>query len=187
MNMVLENVFNVVVGSAMLLIFMRFMLEFAGIDRKNQFAAPIYTLTQVVNVFGRIFPTLGEKPINTAALVLLLLLRLIFLWGTAYFAVNYPPPLHLFFVAGVTLVLDFLMMCQVILTLSVVASLVMMFTQSGNPIWTLFMQLSEPIVAPFRKFVPQMGMLDLGFMAAYMAIYLAEIFVKVIASNLMQM
>lgn len=187
MNMLLENVFNVVVGSAMLLIFVRFMLEVSGIDRKDPFAKPIYGLTQVVDVFGRIFPTIGEKRINTAALVLMFLLRLIFMWGTATLLGKTVQPLHMFFGASISLILDFLMMCQIILSISVVASLVMMFTQSENPIWAFFMQLSETIVAPFRKYVPQMGMLDMGFMAAYAALYLAEIFVKVVANNLVSM
>lgn len=185
MNMLLANVFDVVVGSAMLLIFTRFMVQFAEIDSKDPYAKPIYGLTRVVDVFGQIFPTIGDKRINTAALALMFLLRMIYLWGTALLAQKHIAAFQMFFVGSITLILDFIMMCQVILSLSVVASLVMMFTQSDNRIWSFIMQLSEPIVAPFRKLLPQTGMFDMAFMAAYASLYLIEIFVKIIASNLL--
>lgn len=185
MNAMLGNIFDVVVGCAMLLIFTRFMLEFASIDQKDPYAKPIYGLTRVVDVFGRIFPTIGDKRINTAALALMFLLRMIFLWGTALLDNKHLEPFKLFFVANITLILDFITMCQWILSASVIASLVMMLTQSDNPIWGFIMQLAEPIIAPFRKFIPQTGMFDMAFMATYAALYLLEIFVKIIASNLM--
>lgn len=184
MNTLLANVFDVVVGTAMLLIFTRFMLQFAQIDSKDPYGKLIYGLTRVVDVFGQIFPSIGDKRINTAALALMFLLRMIFLWGTALLEARHLPAFQMFFVGSITLILDFIMACQVILSLSVVASLIIMFTQSDNRIWSFIMQLSEPIVAPFRKLLPQTGMFDLAFMAAYAALYLLEIFVKVIASNL---
>lgn len=187
MSMLLENVFDVVVGSAMLLIFMRFMLEFASLEPKEPLAKPIFAFTRIVDVFGRIFPTIGDKRINTAALALMFLLRVIFLWGTALLDSKHLEPFRLFFVANITLILDFITMCQWILSVSVVASLVIMLTQSENPLWGFIMQLAEPIIAPFRKLIPPMGMFDMAFMAAYASLYLLEIFVKIIASNLLHL
>lgn len=201
MNTIIPNIFEIVVGSAMLLIFLRFMMEFAGIDRSNPFGKVIFQITAVVDVFGRLFPTIGKPPqtnkhlrvvqsnfaINTSALALMFLLRLLYLGMMTHLANKYYPPLQLFFVGTISLILDFFMMCQVILFGTFIASLVQMFTESDNPIWDLITQLSEPILAPFRKLVPQTGMFDFAFMFAYMAILLAEKVVQIIASNLMQM
>ena len=74
MTNLLAGLFDIVVAAAMILVFFRFMLQFAGITAKDAFAKPIYRMTRIVDVFGRIFPTLGDGRINTASLVLLFLL-----------------------------------------------------------------------------------------------------------------
>ena len=81
MTNLLAGLFDIVVAAAMILVFFRFMIQFAGITTKDAFAKPIYRMTRIVDVFGRIFPTLGDGRINTASLVLLFLLRMIFIWG----------------------------------------------------------------------------------------------------------
>ena len=201
MNAIVSNLFEIVVGSAMLLIFSRFMLEFAGIESSNPFAKVTFKLTRVVDMFGRLFPTIGQTTqtnkhlrvvqpgfaINTAALVIMLLLRLFYLGLMTQLMGKYYPPLHLFFVGTISLVLDFLMMCQIILFGTFIANLVSMLTQSNNPIWALITQLSEPILAPFRKILPQTGMFDFAFMFAYMGIYLVQEVVKVVAANLLSL
>ena len=131
MTNLLAGIFDIVIGGAMILIFLRFMLQFAGLTGKDAAAKPIYRLTRIVDVFGRIFPTVGEGRINTATLVLMLLLRLIFIWGVVgmqrldsqniglfmmpdvnlamikYLSQHFSPVM-MFFVAGVTLLIDFL-------------------------------------------------------------------------------
>lgn len=44
------------------------------------------------------------------------------------------------------------------------------------------MQLPEPIVAPFRRFVPNLGMIDLSFLAALFSLLLLENFIGIIGS-----
>ena len=48
----------------------------------------------------------------------------------------------------------------------------------------VLMQLAEPIVAPFRRFVPNIGMIDLSFLVALFALLLAENFIRIIAANI---
>lgn len=43
-----------------------------------------------------------------------------------------------------------------------------------NPIVRFIYQLTEPILAPFRRFVPPVGMLDVSFIVAILVLYLAE-------------
>ena len=78
--------FNMVVDFAMLLIFIRFMLQFAGLERNHPYVQPAYKATQIVDVFGRIFPTVGSGRVNLAAVMLLFLLKLIDISGNAAIA-----------------------------------------------------------------------------------------------------
>lgn len=187
MNSWVGILFDIVIGFAMLLIFIRFMLQFAGIERTNPYAKPAYQLTQIVDVFGRIFPTLGGGRINTASLVLMFLLRLVFLWGMAGLVGKHYTALHLFFVSSLTLVLDFLRMCRYLIIASFVISWIVFFSNNLHPILAIISQLSEPIIAPFRKFIPPMGMFDLAPMMAFFIIVLAEMFVEIMATNLLTM
>ena len=152
MTNLLAGLFDIVVAAAMILVFFRFMIQFAGITAKDAFAKPIYRMTRIVDVFGRIFPTLGDGRINTASLVLLFLLRMIFIWGvlgmmridSQNIGLFYMPevnlamidylsrhfsPVMMFFVAAVTLLIDFLSMCQYIIIGSFIGGWVMLFTQ----------------------------------------------------------
>ena len=184
------------------------MLQFAGITAKDAFAKPIYRMTRIVDVFGRIFPTLGDGRINTASLVLLFLLRMIFIWGVlGMMRINsqniglfYMPevnlamvdylsrhfsPVMMFFVAAVTLLIDFLRMCQYIIIGSFIGGWVMLFTQKMPAIFGLLTLLSEPIIQPFRKVLPATGMLDLAPMLGFFLIILLETLVQTVGVYLL--
>jgi YggT family protein len=45
---------------------------------------------------------------------------------------------------------------------------------SGNPIVTFVFQITEPILAPIRRVLPAMGMLDLSPMVALLLLYLIK-------------
>jgi len=47
--------------------------------------------------------------------------------------------------------------------------------------------LAEPILAPFRRITPNLGMIDLSPMIAFFAFYLLEIFIGGLASSFMPM
>ena len=208
MTNLLAGIFDIVIGGAMILIFLRFMLQFAGLTGKDAAAKPIYRLTRIVDVFGRIFPTVGEGRINTATLVLMLLLRLIFIWGVVgmqrldsqniglfmmpdvnlamikYLSQHFSPVM-MFYVAGVTLLIDFLKMCQYLIIGSFIGGWVMFFTQKMPAIFALISLLSEPIIAPFRKVLPQTGMIDLAPMVGFFLIILLETLVQTVGIYLL--
>ena len=83
MNNLLLQIFDLVTTFAMMLVFIRFMLQFAGMDASNPMIAPAYRATHIVDVFGRIFPTVGQGRISIAAIVLMFLIRLIDISGKA--------------------------------------------------------------------------------------------------------
>ena len=187
MNDVLLPLFDLVTTIAMMLIFIRFMLQFAGIDARDPMAMPAYKATQVVDVFGRIFPTVAGGRISIAAIVLMFLIRLIDISGKAALAHHGMAPIQLFFMGTLSLILDFLRMCRYLVIGSIIVSWIVVLTNSMHPIFGMIIRLAEPILAPFRKITPNLGMLDLSPMIAFFAFYLIELFVGKLAGSLMPM
>ncbi|MPX28560.1 hypothetical protein CPI42_01105, partial [Moraxella catarrhalis] len=77
MNSMSFVLINMVINFALMLIFVRFMIQLAKIDTSIPIARAAYRLTGVVDVFARIFPTMGKGRISLAAVVLMLLLYFI--------------------------------------------------------------------------------------------------------------
>lgn len=187
MNDMLLQIFDLVTTFAMLLVFIRFMLQFAGMDARDPMIRPAYQATQIVDVFGRIFPTVGQGRISIAAIVLMFLIRLIDISGKAALMHKGMAPIPLFFQGSLSLILDFLRMCRYLVIGSIIVSWIVVFTQSNHPIIGIIIRLAEPILAPFRRITPNLGMIDLSPMIAFFALYLIEIFVTGIAANLLPM
>lgn len=210
MTHLLAGVFDIVVGSAMLLIFTRFMLQFAEVDTKNPFVQTIYSLTKVVDLFARIFPTVGNGKISISALVILFLFRLIFfagvvsllkvdsqnigLFNTTEFNLQllnhlgrYFSPFMLWFITMITLIIDFLRMCQYLIIASFIISWIVFFSEKLHPSLDLLNQLSEPIIAPFRKIIPPAGMFDLAPMIGFFLIILLENVVQILGVYLISL
>lgn len=181
------TLFNMVIHFAMLLIFIRFMLQFAGLERSNPYVEPAYKATQVVDVFGRIFPTVGDGRVSLAAVVMLFLLKLIDISGNAALLGYGYTPIRLFFEGSLSLILSFLAVARYLIIGSIVISWIVLFTQKMHPILGIIMQMAEPILAPFRRITPNLGMLDLSPMIAIFGLLLIEIFVGIIARNLLPM
>ncbi|WP_201526314.1 MULTISPECIES: YggT family protein [Psychrobacter] len=187
MNNTLLQIFDLITTFAMLLVFIRFMLQFAGMDARDPMISPAYKATHIVDVFGRIFPTVAQGRISIAAIVLMFLIRLIDIAGKAALTHRGIAPVPLFFTGSVSLVLDFLRMCRYLVIGSIIVSWIVVFTNSVHPIVGIIMRLAEPILAPFRRITPNLGMLDLSPMVAFFAFYLLEILISGLASSLMPM
>lgn len=179
--------FNMVINFAMLLIFIRFMLQFSGLERSHPYVQPAYKATQIVDVFSRIFPTVGGGRVNLAAVMLLFLLKLIDISGNAALLGYGYTPIRLFFEGTLSLILSFLRVARYLIIGSIIISWIVVLTQKMHPIFELIMQMAEPILAPFRRITPNLGMIDLSPILAIFALLLIEIFVNIIARNLLPM
>jgi YggT family protein len=175
MDSLLLQIFNIVTGVAMLLLFIRFMMQLTQVDPYNPIVMSTIQATRVVDIFNRILPTVGQGRVNLAALGLMVLVRLVDLAGNHLLngvTDFWPNVLLLQLIFG--LLDDFLMMCKVLIYVSIISSLVLMFTQNNTPIIMLAMQMTEPLYAPFRRFMPDLGPLDLSPIVALLAIYIAR-------------
>jgi len=172
MDSLIPQIFNIVTGAAMLLFFIRFMMQLTQVDPYNPIVRSTIHATKVVDVFGRILPTVGHGRINLAALGLLVLVRMVDLGGNNLLqGVTNVDPLPLLAQLVFGLLDDFLWMCKVLIYVSIITSLIMLFTQTVTPFVMLIMQMTEPLYAPFRRILPDMGPLDFSPIIALLVIF----------------
>lgn len=186
MNNPLYAPFVVVVNFALMLIFLRFMFQLAGINKNHPYTKALYRLSAVVDVFGRIFPTLKGGRVNTSALALMLLLWFVNLWGKTHLMGESFTALQFFFLTTTTAIVAFLTALRWVLIASVICSFVVLLSQKIHPIVDITMELAEPIIAPFRKISPNMGMLDIAPLFAFLTIMILIKIIGVLGADIWQ-
>lgn len=187
MNSPLMIVFSIVVNFAMLIVFLRFMFQFAQIDPNHPYAKAIYRLSAVVSVFRRIFPDLNKGQISLSAIVLMLLLTYIHIAGVSSIVGKPLDALTLFFAGTLKAILSFISTIKYIIFGSVIVSWIIVLANKMHPIMDIIMQMAEPIVAPFRRITPSLGMIDLSVLVALLALSLLEICIEVVGKNILMM
>jgi YggT family protein len=90
-------------------------------------------------------------------------------------------PVHLLILTFVTMIQDLLRFCRYLIFATIILSWVVMFTQSRGPYIEVIQELAEPLLAPFRRIMPNMGMIDLSPILAFLALYIAEILMNQVA------
>ena len=166
--------FGILINVAILLIFFRFLMQLAAVSPYNPVVLATFKATKVVDVFARILPTLGKGRVSLAALVLLVLLYLLKVFGAMYLSGGMPhSALYLVMSTFVEMVLGLLNFCRYLIFASIILSWVVMFTQSRSPYIEVVQELAEPLLAPFRRILPNMGMIDLSPIVALLAIFVA--------------
>jgi YggT family protein len=69
---------------------------------------------------------------------------------------------------------DLIRFCRYLIFATIILSWVVMFTQSRSPYIEVIQELAEPLLAPFRRIMPNMGMIDLSPILAILALIIAE-------------
>lgn len=187
MNNIIPAIFNMVINLAMMLLFIRFFVQFADIKRYDPFAAPFYKTTGIVDVFSSIFPDMAKGRFCTAAMALLFLVYLVDLWGNASLAGQSYHPIKLFVGASLGFVLKILSACQWLIIAMVIVSWIIMLTQNMSPLFAMIMQMADPIIAPFKRISPDLGMIDISPMFAILGLWIAEEVVKAMTTYLLGM
>lgn len=158
----LAEVFNILGGLFLLAILLRFLLQLARADFYNPVSQAVVRVTDpMVRVFRTFVP--GYRNVDFAALVLAFVVEgiaiyvLILLYGGSLPGVGF---LVTWSVLGVVYFIINIYWYAIIA--SIIMSFVMLFSGSMNPhpILLLVWQLTDPVMAPFRKIIPPMGGLD---------------------------
>ena len=175
-------IFGIIINVAILLVFFRFLMQLAAVSPYNPVVLSTIKATKIVDVFGRIFPTVGKGRVNSAALALLVVLYLLKIFGVMYLNGAMPnSPIHLLILTFVTMIQDLIRFCRDLIFATIILSWVVMFTQSRGPYIEVIQELAEPLLAPFRRLLPNMGMIDLSPIIAFLALYIAEIIMNQVA------
>ncbi len=153
----IDFVFNIY----LMVVLLRLWLQFARADFYNPFSQFVVKVTQpIVAPMRRILPSIGR--LDTATLVLAVLvaglkivtLNLV-LGGTG---LNI---LSLVVVSSIIVIKEALSLVMYVLILRAIMSWV---SQGNNPMELVLGQLTEPMLAPIRRRLPDMGGLDLSVM-----------------------
>lgn len=168
-------IFNTVISVATLLLFLRFLMQLFSVDPYNPVVISTVKVTHVADVFARILPTLASGRIHLAALVLIVLLRLLELSGNSMLGLlALDGSVELLAMTVITLLQSFLKFCYWLIFGSIILGWVTAFTQAQSPYIDLVRQLAEPLYAPFRKILPDLGPIDLSPMIAFLIIIVSQ-------------
>ena len=143
---------------------LRIWMQWARCDFYNPFSQFVVKLTQpVIKPLRRIIPSIG--PIDTASLILAYILSV--LLGPVAMHLFYPDPIFLYLGLVILVKAAGVLVFWVI----IIRSLMSWFSQGRNPVDFVLMQLSEPLMAPFRRLIPPMGGIDFSAMAVILILY----------------
>ncbi|TLU66802.1 YggT family protein [Thalassotalea litorea] len=155
-----------------MILLLRVWLQLAQADFYNPLSQFVVKATApVVNPFRRIIPGFGGVDVATIVVALLV--------GIAKFIV-------LAVVHGASIDIVTYIIIGVIFTIKqagflifwvlILMALMSWVVQSGNPVQSLFHQLTQPLLNPIRRMLPDMGGLDLSVLVALVALNFLNLF-----------
>lgn len=157
-------------------VLLRFLLQLAKADFYNPVSQAIIKLTApLLSPLRHIIP--GFKGLDIAALLLAVVLYLLMVIASVYIAFGQlinPLGLLLGSLAGV------LYSITTIYFFAIVISAISSWIPAihGHPITLLVWQLVEPLLAPFRKILPDLGGIDLSPLFALLALKVVQILIQ---------
>lgn len=157
-------------GAYVIVLIVRVLLQFSGADSRNPVSSFIIKITRVpLTIMKPVFPTV--KGINLSAVVLMLVLQMLvgFLMVSGEGAI----PLWPVFIWSLTELINSVLN---VFIFSIFVTVILSWINPGtyNPVASLLYKITEPVLAPFQRWVPLIGGLDLSPMAALLALQVAK-------------
>ena len=175
----LAQIFNTIAGLYLLFVVARFLLQLAKADFYNPISQAVFKATDpVVRIFRNFIP--GYKGIDFSSLILAFIVQFIAISVTILLYGGAIPSVGFIITWSFIGVLNFIILFYYYaLIASIVMSFVMMFSGNMNPhpILLLVWQITEPIMAPFRRVIPPMGGLDFSPIFIFLIIGLIRNFI----------
>jgi YggT family protein len=165
---------NVFFNLLLLLILLRFLLQLVRADFYNPVSQTVARITNPLLVpLRRLIP--GYGGFDLAALVLLFLAEVIAIYVLGLVNGALVPVVYVLLWAPLGVVSLFLTFYFFAILATIILSWVA--PGSSSPIIYLLYQLTEPVMAPFRRLIPPLGGLDLSPIFVFIAIQIARYFV----------
>lgn len=180
------ELFGIILNFAILLVFLRFLMQLASIDRFNPVVMSTHKATMVIDLLGKAIPTVAKGKVNLAALVILVVLYLLKIAGIAHLSgEGIHSPIQLILTTFVMMIQNLISFCYWLIFGSIMLSWVTLLTQSRSPYIEVIQDLAEPLLAPFRRVIPNLGMFDLSPLIALLTLHLAEMIMEHVAKILL--
>lgn len=153
----IDFVFNIY----LMVVLLRLWLQFARADFYNPFSQFVVKVTQpIIAPMRRVLPSVGR--LDTATLVLALLVA-----GLKIVTLNLVLGATGFNILSIVIVAFFIVLKEaltLVMYVLILRAILSWISQGRNPMELVLMQLTEPMLAPIRKRMPDMGGLDLSVM-----------------------
>lgn len=151
----LNTLFGLYIGAVML----RLLLQLARADFYNPLSQAIVKLTNpALRPLRRYIPALGK--VDTASLLLMFALQLLNLWLVSAISGARPGGLALVVIAFAALLSKLIYLYVIAIIIQAIASWVA--PGAYNPVIRLINALTEPLLRPIRRVLPNLGGLDLS-------------------------
>ncbi len=162
----INTIFSLYIGAVLL----RLLLQIARADFYNPISQAIVKVTNpALRPLRRYIPALG--PIDTASVLLMLVLQLICTWlVTSLVGAN------LGFLGSIVVAIAELLSKLIYLYLfAIIIQAIASWIAPGsyNPVMSLIGAITDPLLRPIRRFLPNLGGLDLSPLVALVALQLA--------------
>lgn len=164
----------------LLVVVLRFLLQLARADFYNPMSQFIVKVTNPPLLpLRRVIP--GVMGIDLAAVVLALLVQFVIIeLGALILLGGLINPLYALLWSAIGLLALTANIYFWALLIMVIASWVA--PQSANPALRLVHQLVEPVMAPFRKIMPDLGGIDISPIFAFLALNIVQVLIKHLAA-----
>ncbi|MGB8712606.1 MAG: YggT family protein [Onishia taeanensis] len=163
---------NTLINIYLLMLMMRFLLQASRADYYNPISQSVVKVTQpVVKPFQGFLRPVGRFDLATlAAAFLIKVISIILILQIAGYGM---PPIAGVAIAGVAALASGILKIY-FFALIVMIILSWVAPQASHPGALLVMQLVEPIMAPVRKVIPPLGMIDLSPIVVFISISLLD-------------
>lgn len=186
----------VLLNVLIMLLFLRVLIQLSAISPSNAVVQSSVKATKALDLLNQGLPNIAGGRINLAGLILLPLLFLLKVWVASYFGIGVDlfgrvykalasEPLSLILGTLMAITDGVIMFCRYLIFAAIVMSLISMVTQNRGPFSEAIQELAEPLFAPFRKLLPNMGMFDLSPLFAILVLILAENIMSMITVTLL--
>jgi len=163
-----------------MVIILRIWLQVARADFYNPFSQFVVKATQpIVGPLRRVIPSLGGW--DSAAILFAFAVACLKI-VTLSLMVNATLNPMVIAISGLAILLAAIF--KLIFWVLVLRAILSWVSQGNNPIEAVMIQLSEPLLAPVRRFIPPMGGLDLSMIVVLVGLQFVEILVNDLLSKL---
>jgi len=163
-----------------MIVLLRIWLQVARADFYNPFSQFVIKATQpVVGPLRKIIPGLGGWDLATIlfafAVACLKITTFSLIMGTAVNPV-------VILISGLIILIQAVF--KLLFWVLILRAILSWISRGNNPIEAVMIQLTEPLLAPIRRFMPQMGGLDLSMLVVLIGLQFLEMLVNDLLSKL---